>query len=184
MKTLIINGSPKKNGDTAALVNEFARHLEGDVRIVSAFDNIAPCCDCRFCWNHSGCAIQDGMQEIYRYLAECDNVALASPIWFSSLSGPMLSIASRFQTLFCARFRRGETIEPKKNGVLILAGAERGTEVIPAQIASTIAKHMGVRRPFVASVYSLDTDRLPACRDETALRQAREAARLLNSLRE
>ena len=49
MKTLIVNGSPKENGDTEALVRELASHLDGEIRIVSHRNRIAPCADCRYC---------------------------------------------------------------------------------------------------------------------------------------
>ncbi len=182
MKTLIINGSPKKNGDTTVLVNELIEHLSGEVRVVSCFNNIAPCNDCRYCWSNRGCAINDEMQDIYPFLDECDNVVLASPIWFSSLSGPLLSISSRVQTLFAARYFRSEVREITKNGVLILVGAERGTEVIPEKTALTIMKHMYVRRPCVATVYSLDTNNVPAAEDQVALSGVRDAAAMLNEL--
>ena len=122
MKTLIINGSPRKNGDTAALIDELTQHLSGEVRIISCYDNISPCLDCRFCWKNEGCAVKDDMQEIYEYLTDCDNVVLASPVWFSSLSGPALNLASRFQTYFSARRFRNVQIErtPKK-GLILLA---------------------------------------------------------------
>lgn len=100
MKTLIFNGSPKKNGDTEVLVNELAKKLIGEVKIISCFNNISPCVDCRFCWSNTGCSINDEMQEVYSYLDDCDNVVLASPIWFSSLSGPLLNLTSRMQTKF------------------------------------------------------------------------------------
>ena len=32
------------------------------------------------------------MGSVYQYVAECDNMVIASPIWLSSLSGPLLSI--------------------------------------------------------------------------------------------
>ena len=51
MKTLILNGSPRPNGNTVALINELKKHLEGEVIELSAFrSNIAPCVDCRGCW--------------------------------------------------------------------------------------------------------------------------------------
>ena len=185
MKTLILNGSPKKDGDTVALINEFTKHLIGEVRTLSCFSDISPCTDCRFCWNNPGCSIQDEMQDIYPYLDECDNVVLASPIWFSSLSGPLLNLASRIQTLFAAGFFRGESRNVKqKNGVIILVGAEKGTETIPARNALTIMKFLNVRRPCVSSVYSLDTNNVPAEKDEKALKQAREAVAMLNRLYE
>ena len=183
MKTLILNGSPKRNGDLSALLAAFSQELEGEVRTISMYDGISPCLDCRYCWQHPGCAVRDGMQEIYPYLERCHNLVLASPIWFSSLSGPLLNLASRFQTYFAARFFRGEapTLTPK-NGVVLFTGGEPGTEEQPLQTAMTIFKTVGVRRPAVAVVRSMCTDQLPAREDTAALEAAREAARTLNRL--
>ena len=50
MKTLIINGSPRVNGNTAALIAELKKHISGEVIELSAFrSDIAPCTDCRAC---------------------------------------------------------------------------------------------------------------------------------------
>lgn len=182
MRTLIINGSPRKNGDTAALLNAFVKHLEGEVVTISCFDEIAPCCDCRYCWKHSGCAVNDKMQEIYPYFESCDNVVIASPIWFSSLSGPTLDITSRFQTYFAGRFFRKEQQPVEKNGVLIFVGAQPGTEEAPEKSALTIMRTMLVRRPVVATVRCMNTDKIPAAEDQEALSQVREAAEMLNTL--
>ena len=180
-KTLIINGSPRRDGDTAALVAAFMAELKGEARVVTCQDDIAPCSDCRCCWERPGCAIHDGMQAVYDYIAECDNIVLASPIWYSSLSGPMLNIASRLQTLFIGRFRRGEDHTPNKNGVLILTGAQPHTKAAPEQSAMTIMRNMRVMSPLAATVYSLNTDNIPAAEDAAALLQARNAAHILNS---
>lgn len=182
MKTLVINGSPKKNGDAQALLDAFLEELKGEVRVVTWQDDISPCIDCRACWTKPGCAIKDGMQEIYDYLEDCENVVLASPIWFSSLSGPMLNIASRFQTLFNGRFRRGERRAPDKNGVLMLVGAQPETKDGPEANAMTIMRNMQVKKPLAAKVYSLNTDRVPAETDAEALQLARDAAKKLNGL--
>ena len=37
MKTLILNGSPRKNGDTASLIKEVIRKLPGEYKIVDAY---------------------------------------------------------------------------------------------------------------------------------------------------
>lgn len=183
MKTLIFNGSPKKNGDTVALISEFKNNLRGEVKILSCFNEISPCSDCRYCWSNAGCSIDDEMQEIYQYIDECDNIVIASPIWFSSLSGPLLNLASRLQTFFAANYFRKVTIEAKqKNGVVIIVGAEKGTEVMPTQNALTIMKFMNVRLPCVSTVYSLNTNNVPAKEDKNALKAVREAADLLNNL--
>lgn len=181
MKTLIINGSPRRNGDTDALVNELVRHLNGDIMTINCEIGIAPCNDCRYCREQSGCSIADEMQKVYSYLADCDNIVLASPIWFSSLSGPLLNIASRLQTFFCAKhFRKEQPAIKEKQGVLMLVGAEPGTEVIPAKNALTIMKLMNVRRDEIIKVYSMDTDRISASDDERAMQSAADAALALN----
>lgn len=180
MKTLIINGSTRANGDIAALLDEFTKHLEGEIRTVTWKDGISPCVDCRRCLAQSGCAIQDGMQEIYGYLEECDNVVLASPVWYSSLSGPALDIASRFQTLFAARFFRGEARPATKRGVIFLAGGQPGTESAPEKSARIILRNMGAAREMTDVIKSMDTDNVPARGDAAALMQARNAALKLN----
>lgn len=63
MKTLILNGSTKKNGDTHALVDAFTGALEGEVRSITYFDHITPYLDCCRCWKRPGCSIDDKMQE-------------------------------------------------------------------------------------------------------------------------
>lgn len=48
-KTLIINSSPHKNGDTSYIVNQIKRKLNGEIEeIFPYFDNIKPCIDCRY----------------------------------------------------------------------------------------------------------------------------------------
>ena len=105
MKTLILNGSPRKNGDTVSLIHIFLEGLEGEYKLVNAYeDGIGPCIDCRFCWEHDGCSIQDGMQEVYEYIQVCDNILIASPIYFSEITGKLLDLGSRLQTYFCSSF--------------------------------------------------------------------------------
>ena len=68
MKTLILNGSPRASGDTVSLIKVLTKKLPGEYKIVDAYRcDVSPCVDCRYCWEHSGCAIADEMQEIYDY---------------------------------------------------------------------------------------------------------------------
>ena len=182
MKTLIINGSPKKNGDTQALIDAFVSGLSGEYRIVSRGDGISPCIDCRYCWKHDGCAVKDAMQAVYDYLADCDAVVLASPVWFSSLSGPALDIGSRFQTYFARKFFRhlSSPLKPKR-GVILLVGGQPGTEVGPIANAKTILGLANIAKDDITVVTSMDTDRIPASADTAALDAAKAAAERLSS---
>ena len=182
MKTLIINGSPRKNGDTQALIDAFVSGLSGEYRIVSCDDGISPCIDCRYCWEHDGCAVRDAMQEIYAYLADCDAVVLASPVWFSSLSGPALDIGSRLQTYFARKFfrRLSSPFKPKR-GVILLAGAQPGTEEHPIANAKTILGLANIAKSDIKTVCSMHTDTTPASADTAALYKAKAAAGALSA---
>lgn len=150
MKTLILNGSPRKKGDTAFLQQEFLTYLEGDHRIIHAYEaDIRPCIDCRYCWKNQGCSIQDGMQELYEEIQEADNILIASPIFFSEVSGPLLSVGSRLQTYFCARvFRREKPVpKAKKGGIILVQGGDRpmekGLDTVRELLEEMNAKTMG-----------------------------------------
>ena len=179
MKTLIINGSTRTGGNTDALVAEFTKHLDGDYMTVTAYDSISPCRNCGYCKTHDGCAIDDRMTEVYRYFDECDNLVIASPVWFMTLTGVALNIASRFQTYWESRHRSGDDT-PAKNGVIILTGGMAGTQTSAQKAARAIFVTAGVKCPEVAVVKSMNTDKLPAKDDKKALADARAAAEMLN----
>ena len=129
MKTLILNGSPRMKGETMKLIDAFTQEMDQEeIRIVHAYTaGIRPCIDCRWCFENKGCAIQDGMQEIYDYLEECDHIVIASPVYFEELTGMLLALLSRLQTYFSAKYMRRETILPrKKTGAVFLCAGSIG----------------------------------------------------------
>lgn len=170
MKTLIINGSPRVNGDTASLIRIVTEGISGEYKILNAYRcDISPCMDCRYCREHPGCAIQDGMQEIYDYIQECDNILIASPIYFSELTGKLLDVGSRLQTYFCARFFRGEPPIPKpKKGAVMLVGGGDGRMDKAYETACTLLRHMNCQDIY-ETVFSHGTNTRPAVQDERVL---------------
>ena len=144
MKTLILNGSPRINGDTESLIDRFVEKLNGEYKVVNAYrSDISPCLDCRYCWENEGCAINDEMQEIYQYIQECNNILIASPIYFSELTGKLLDVGSRLQIYFGARmFRKCEPITKPKQGAVILVGGGDGHMDKAYGTACTLLHHM------------------------------------------
>lgn len=183
MKTLIINGSPRKNGDSMTLVNQMIKYLDGEVEIVHAYyDNIKACTDCRYCWKNEGCAIKDKMQEVYKLLDEVDNVIVASPLYFSELTGELLSFASRLQCFYTRRCIRKDTnfkLKRKKAVLIITGGGDGGPE--PAIDRAKIIFRL-MNAELIGSVFSLHTDDIPAKEDEDAMQKAQELAIKLNEL--
>jgi len=138
MKTLIINGSPRKNGNTVTLLNELKKRLVGEIyQVDTYYTESSPCYDCRHCWTSEECIIQDEMQDVYKLLDEADNFIIASPIYFGNLTGSLLNWASRFQFLWASRHIR--KVEPLSNkhrkGVVILIVNHGKDNVEPAIFA-------------------------------------------------
>ena len=170
MKTLILNGSPRKDGDTVSLIRVITEKIVGEYKMVDAYrSNISPCLDCRFCWENKGCVINDEMQEIYQYIQECDNILIASPLYFSELTGKLLDVGSRLQTYFCARFFRKEEpiIKPKKGAVILVGGGDGHIDTAYGT-ACTLLHHMNCYQIHEA-VYSHNTNERPAIEDDNAL---------------
>ena len=180
MQTLIFNGSPRKSGDTSFLIETLTAHLRGEITVTPAYHcSVQPCCDCRYCWTHTGCCIADEMQEVYRAIKEADHILIASPIYFSELTGPLLSILSRLQNFYASkRFLKIAPIEKPKTGGIILCGGGDGGPQKAESTAHTLLKLM--RTTSLATVVSLQTDTVPACRDEAAVQATMRLAEQLN----
>ncbi len=181
MKTLIINGSPRKNGDTVSLINKLTEQLNGEYKIVNAYySDISACVDCRYCWKNDGCSINDEMKEIYDYIETCDNVVLASPIYFSQPTGKLLDACSRFQTYFAAKHLRNQTltIKPKKGAVILVGGGD-GNPQKAYETLCGILKHINVTDIYNL-VGSFNTNEITATDDMHTLKHIDTLIEFLN----
>ena len=181
MKTLIINGSPRKKGDTTALISKLTEQLNGEYKIVNAYySNISPCIDCRYCWNNDGCSINDEMTEIYDYIAHCDNVVIASPMYFSQPTGKLLDVCSRFQTYFAANHFRNETLPVRtKKGAVILVGGGDGNPQKAYDTLCGILQFINVKKVFPL-VGSFNTNSVSASEDKKVHQDIRALIDFLN----
>ena len=179
MKTLIINGSPRRDGNTVALLREFKKHLYGEGVEISAFySDIAPCVDCRGCWETAQCVVHDEMQVIYD--DDFDNIVVASPVYYGTLPGSVLSLMSRLQPWHVATYFLKEPLQqrPKKCAAILTAGG-KGNEERAFHHISALCKQLnatGFREHFVCSG---NTDTIPASEDQEAMAKVAEIARWL-----
>lgn len=182
IQTLIFNGSPRKNGDTAFLIQKLTTHLHGEIKIVNAYTaKIAPCVDCRKCRVHSGCVLVDEMQDIYAYLEVCDNVIIASPLYFSELTGKLLDIGSRLQMYFSAAEFRHEALPKKvKKGGVLLVGGGTGNPQKAYETAVCLLHYMNVQQ-IHPMICSHNTDHVPVAKDQNVLMELKNIADFLNA---
>ena len=179
-KTLIVNGSPRVNGNTVALINELKQHLDGEVIEISAFrSKISPCVDCRGCWKTARCVVRDDMEVFYE--DNFDNVVIASPVYFADLPGQMLNLISRMQPWHAAMFFLNDPLKQreKKAGLILTAGS-KGNAMGAERHAHTLFKLLNAKGYEDRIVVSPHTDTIPAEQDENALENTRKLARWLN----
>ena len=181
MKTLIINGSPRPNGNTASLIRELKAHLEGEIIEISAFyDHIAPCIDCRGCWETAQCVVHDGMDVIYG--DDFDNVVIASPVYYGTLPGSVLSLMSRLQPWHVATHFLKEPLvqRPKKAAAILTAGGKGNAQKAQMHL-NAFFRMLNARGFREHTACSANTDTIPAHRDEEATQQVLAIAHWLNS---
>ena len=123
-KIVILNGSPRKNGNTAALSAAFTRGATESGNTVTEFYlngmNLRGCLGCcRGGKNpESPCVQKDDMEKIYPAYREADIVVLASPLYYWTISG-QLKVA--FDRLFAVAECDPDYRNPKKQAVLLMA---------------------------------------------------------------
>lgn len=181
MKTLIINGSPRKKGETSQMTAWVREHMSGEVKEVFTYRaDVKPCVDCRYCFDHPGCCVEDEMQEIYEYLVDCDNVLFASPIYFSELTGSFLSLISRFQPYFCGKFLRREPspLKAKKGGVIVAFGGRPLDTEKPYDTGRKLLELIHCEE-IAPLIYADHTDDTPAMEQEKVLTGLKELVRFL-----
>jgi len=156
IKTLILFGSARRNGETRAMLNILLESLgdrAGKVEIIDSYQTeIQPCIDCRYCWKHRGCSIKDEMQGIYQKIDTANNIIIATPVYYHSVPGKLKILIDRLQ-VYWAGIPRGD--KPKTNskkGVGLLTGGAPsspnqflGTEIVLEGVFSALsAENLGI----------------------------------------
>ena len=99
MKGLMINGSPRANGNIALALEEMKKVFEKngiEVEIVGiAGQKISGCMACGACRKGGGCVQKDIVNEISAKFAEADGLVVGSPTYFASANGTLISLMDR-----------------------------------------------------------------------------------------
>lgn len=99
MKVLIINGSPKNDGNTAIAIGEMLKKfekegIETEIMHIGGKD-IRGCVACQKCFKDGKCAFDDVVNEAAEKLAKADGLVLASPVYYASANGTIISFLDR-----------------------------------------------------------------------------------------
>ena len=101
MKIVAINGSPRKNGNTALLLDAVRQEVEAAGVEFQAFQpgpNVHPCMACYNCLDTGSLRCvrnDDGVNDIIAACIEADGILLASPVYHAGMSGSMKCVVDR-----------------------------------------------------------------------------------------
>ena len=101
MKVVAINGSARKDGNTASLINTVFAELNKEnisTELISlAGKNISGCNACYTCKKNQDkrCIIDDFGNECFAKMFDADAIILGSPVYFANMSGQLKSLMDR-----------------------------------------------------------------------------------------
>lgn len=100
MKALAINGSPRKEGNTAAMLKSVLHKLEqGGVETEfyqAGGRDVKGCLACNACGKNKGrCATDDWINELYPKMKAADAIIIGSPTYFADLTAETKALIDR-----------------------------------------------------------------------------------------
>ena len=123
MKVLMINGSPRVNGNTSIALAEMQKVFDKngiETEIVQIGNKeIRGCMACGYCFKNDKCAIDDIVnQELAAKFEECDGLVVASPVFYASANGTLVSLLDRlfYSTRFNKTMKVGASVVVARRG--------------------------------------------------------------------
>ncbi len=122
MKVLMLNGSPRADGNTAIALDEMKRVFdkEGvDAEIVSVGkEAIRGCVACGYCFQNGTCVFDDVVNRLAPKFEECDGLVVASPVYYASANATLIACLDRlfYSTGFDKTMKVGASVAVARRG--------------------------------------------------------------------
>lgn len=122
MKVLIINGSPRVNGNTAIAIREMEAVFKADgidVETVQVGNkDIRGCIACGKCFAEGKCVFDDIVNELAPKFEEADGLVIASPVYYASANATLIACLDRlfYSTHFDKTMKVGASVVCARRG--------------------------------------------------------------------
>ncbi|MBD5608478.1 MAG: flavodoxin family protein [Desulfovibrio sp.] len=117
MDILILTGSPRKDGNSNFLAEEFMRGAREAGHKTFRFDaagaNVHPCIACNACGMDGPCVFKDDFEIVRERIVPADMVVFATPMYYFGLSAQLKAVIDRFYAI------NGQIHTPKKAALLM-----------------------------------------------------------------
>lgn len=124
MKVLMLNGSPRSNGNTYTALHEmekiFAQQgIETEIVNVGG-QAVRGCAACGACAKKGKCAFDDLVNETAPKFEACDGLVIGSPVYYASANGTLVSFVDRlfYSTPFDKTMKVGASVVAARRGGL------------------------------------------------------------------
>ena len=124
MKVLMLNGSPKPNGNTALALREMekvfaAEGVETELVHVGNKD-IRGCIACGHCFEAGKCVFNDLVNEVAPKFEACDGLVVGSPVYYASANATLVAFLTRlfYSTSFDKTMKVGASVVAARRGGL------------------------------------------------------------------
>lgn len=124
MKILIINGSPRINGNTSIALNEMKKvfeeeKIECETVQIGTMD-IRGCISCRKCFESGKCVFDDIVNEVAPKFKECDGLVVGSPVYYAGANATLTAFLTRlfYSTNFDKTMKVGAAVVAARRGGL------------------------------------------------------------------
>lgn len=122
MTVLMINGSPRPNGNTSLALAEMQKVFEQngvEVKTVAiGARNIRGCIACLSCRKTGRCVFDDEVNQAAELFRDCDGLVVASPVYYASANGTVISFLDRlfYSTPFPKAMKVGAAVAVARRG--------------------------------------------------------------------
>ena len=124
MKVLILNGSPRKGGNTSIALDEMVRIFEADgieAEVVQVGNKaVRGCIACRTCAEKGKCVFDDVVNELAPKFEAADGLVIASPVYYGSANATLIACLDRlfYSTSFDKTMKVGASVVVARRGGL------------------------------------------------------------------
>lgn len=175
MKITVITGSPRKNGNTFAMVDAFIKAAESKghevVRFDAAMMKIGGCHACMTCFKTGkACSFDDDFNIIAPHILEADAVVFAMPVYWYSIPAQIKGVIDRLFSFMVAE----KPIAGKKCGLITCCEEDDMTVMdgirIPMERTAALLKWEMTGEVLIPGVFNEgDIEKTDGCAQAAAL---------------
>uniref|UniRef100_UPI00298E49A3 flavodoxin family protein n=1 Tax=Treponema sp. TaxID=166 RepID=UPI00298E49A3 len=114
MKILVLNGSPRKNGNVSNLLKkESDRLLKKNTGAEIIWENVSDlnfsfCHGCMACRSKGSCLLpEDDAHKIENEIKECDMLMVGTPVYWANMNGKLKSLFDRLVGVLMGESKHG-----------------------------------------------------------------------------